>query len=160
MDSADLYRRDPVAFLLLTELTAHPRTSLTVAEARRITGAPAAATRAALAELVQVGALEPAGRGRYRTPPAATEPAPRVCERCGTPITPPRRRYCSQRCAQATSNARRAATLAAERAATVKRCVVCGTRIPVQPRARHQLYCSRRCEAIRERENARERRDS
>lgn len=101
---AALYQRNPTAFHLYADLLERPREALTVADAGRITGTKEAAARRAVEDLVALGVLTPVVRGRYRPANAPDlEPAESIirCRHCLKPLTPPRRKYCDDRCSMA-----------------------------------------------------------
>ncbi|MCW2674771.1 MAG: hypothetical protein JWP14_3360 [Frankiales bacterium] len=168
MDAApiDLYRRDPVAFLLYADLYEKPRAQVSVAEVQLITRAGEKQAAAAIKELVKLGALTRVGDGVYRpanAPEPAELPAPVLaCRWCNELLPTGRRVFCSDRCKSRASQKRfRVRERVRERETRGPReplrCVVCGTEIPRKSNNDHQLYCSRRCLRVVERQKQLER---
>jgi predicted nucleic acid-binding Zn ribbon protein len=154
----DLYRRDPVAFLLYASLYERPRVHVTLGDVQRITGSSEKQAKTAIRELVGLGALAKAGPGLWRPanapvadPEVTLEP---VCRWCQQPLPPGRRVFCSDQCS-GRANAKLAYVRKVESAGgrdTPLRCGVCGTDIPRRPRSHHQVYCSRKCARVVERQ--------
>lgn len=157
----ELYKRDPVAFLVYVELQDKPRSHITLSEVCRIARTNEKQAKAAVRELVELGALTPAGRGEYR-PANAPSPDPVLTPTCAWCLGPrPTRRpvYCSDECSD-----RMQSKLAYARQIETRggrpdqlHCVVCRTAIPRRPRSHHQKYCSRICARVVERQKALER---
>jgi predicted nucleic acid-binding Zn ribbon protein len=158
----DLFKRDPVAFLLYADLYEKPRAQVSVAEVRQITRAGEKQAAAAIKELVKLGALTRAGDGVYRpanAPPSAELPSPALtCRWCHELLPPGRRMFCSDQCAARSAQKQfRVRKREARGVPEPLLCVVCGTRIPRKAKNDHQLYCSRKCQRVVERQKYLER---
>jgi predicted nucleic acid-binding Zn ribbon protein len=160
---AELYRRDPVAFLLYADLHEKPRSQVTLGDVRRITGAGEKQAKLAARELVRLGALTKVGQDVYR-PANAPEPEvvpapPAACRWCHGPLSGRRRIYCSDECSARSRSREHYAREVEARGGRPDQlhCVVCGTEIPRRPKSHHQLYCSRKCQQVVERQRHLER---
>jgi predicted nucleic acid-binding Zn ribbon protein len=160
---AELYRRDPVAFLLYVDLHEKPRSQVTMGDVRRITGATEKQARAATSELVKLGALNRVAEDVYRpanAPQQEVEPAPApTCRWCHGPLTGRQRMYCSEECSSRSYSREHYAREVEARGGRPDQlhCVVCGTEIQRRPRSHHQIYCSRKCQRVVERQKDLER---
>jgi predicted nucleic acid-binding Zn ribbon protein len=160
---AELYRREPVAFLLYVDLHENPRAQVTLGDVRRITGAAERQAKTAIRELVKLGALIRVADGVYRpanAPEPDVEPMPApTCRWCHGPLTGRQRMYCSEECNTRSYSREHYAREVEGRGGRPDqlRCVVCKAEIPRRPRSHHQIYCSRKCQRVVERQKELER---
>jgi predicted nucleic acid-binding Zn ribbon protein len=160
---AELYRRDPVAFLLYVDLHEKPRAQVTLGDVLRITGAPEKQAKLAVRELVKLGALTKVGVDAYRPAnaphPDVDLPPVATCRWCNSPLPKNRTVFCSDTCSVRWNTKQHYVRQVEAKGGRPDQmhCVVCGTEIPRRPRSHHQKYCSRRCERVVERQKDLER---